>query len=213
MQALWYLIHVEVSMKHIIMGILFFASAGLRADSLWPGGQANAGNGANLITDKRALKVGDLVTVKIVESATAEQNSNMKTSKEASVGGGIGQGSFNSSGGLPVTSYGVGGSEAFKGGGSSSRSGKIVTTLTARVISVMDSGNLLIEGRKALKINDEKQHIYVRGVIRIGDVGRDNSVLSSSISDAQIMYEGRGPLSEKSRPGFFTRLLDWFGIF
>lgn len=201
-------------MKRIFFAVMALMGASLGADSLWPGGQANAGNGANLITDKRALKVGDLVTVKIVEAATAEQTSNVQTSKQASVGGGAGQGAFGANGsGLPITSYGAGGSEAFKGGGSSSRAGKIVTTLTARVISVMDSGNLVIEGRKSLKINEEKQHIYVRGVIRVGDVGRDNSILSSSISDAQIMYEGRGPLSEKSRPGFFTRLLDWLGIF
>jgi flagellar L-ring protein precursor FlgH len=189
------------------------APLGAGADSLWPGGQANAGNGANLITDKRALKVGDLVTVKIVEAASAEQSTKVSTSKEASVGGGAGQGSWRAHSGIPMTSYGAGASEGFDGGGTSARSGRILTTLTARVINVLDSGNLLIEGRRSLKINDEKQHIYVRGVIRIGDVGRDNSVLSSAISDAQIMYEGKGPLSEKSRPGFFTRLLDWLGIF
>jgi flagellar L-ring protein precursor FlgH len=201
-------------MKHRAIFLAAALLAGpLSADSLWPGGRANAGNASNLITDKRALKVGDLVTVKIVESATAEQASNLQTAKEASVGGGAGQGSWTSGSGVPVTSYGAGANESFKGGGTSSRSGRIITTLTARVINVMDSGNLVIEGRKSLKINEEKQHIYVKGVIRVADVGRDNSVLSSSISDAQIMYEGRGPLSEKSRAGFFTRLLDWLGIF
>jgi flagellar L-ring protein precursor FlgH len=200
-------------MKMISFAILILAASASYADSLWPGGQANAGNGANLVTDKRALKVGDLVTVRIVESATAEQNTNLTTSKEASVGGGAGAGSWSGSSSLPVTSYGVGGSEAFRGGGSSARSGSILTTLTARVIRVLDSGNLVIEGRKSLKINEEKQHIYVKGVIRVQDVGRGNTVLSSAISDAQIMYEGKGPLSEKARAGFFTRLLDWLGIF
>jgi flagellar L-ring protein precursor FlgH len=153
------------------------------------------------------------VTVKIVESASAQQSSNVATNKQASLGGGVGQGTFNAANSVPNVSYGVGGSEGFTGGGTSARSGTIITTVTARVVSVLDSGNLVIEGRKSLKVNEEKQHIYVRGVIRIGDVGRDNVVLSSSISDAQIMYEGHGPLSEKSKPGFVTRLLDWLGIF
>jgi flagellar L-ring protein precursor FlgH len=201
-------------MKKIAFGFVLLAlSAALSADSLWPGGQANSGNTSNMITDKRALKIGDLVTVRIVEQASAEQDSNVSTQKAASVAGGAGLGSWNNSGGVPVQSYGAGANENFAGGGSSARSGKIVTTLTARVVSLLDSGNLVIEGRRSLKINDEKQHIYVRGVIRPGDVGSDNSVVSTAISDAQIMYEGKGPLSEKSSPGFFTRILDWFGIF
>jgi len=200
-------------MKRSFFLLLILFTASLHADSLWPGGQANLGNGANLITDKRALKVGDLVTVKIVENATAENTTNLTTSKAASVGGSAGQGSWSTSGNQPIQGYGAGAAEGFDGGGSSSRSGTIITTLTARVISVLDSGNLVIEGRRSLKINEEKQHIYVRGVIRVSDIGRNNTILSSAISDAQIMYEGKGPLTEKANAGFFTRILDWLGIF
>ncbi|MES2200941.1 MAG: flagellar basal body L-ring protein FlgH [candidate division FCPU426 bacterium] len=198
--------------RSLFFAALFLTGGALKADSLWPGGQANAGNTSNMMTDRRALKIGDLVTVRIVEQATAEQHSNLSTNKQASISGGAGLGSWTK-GSMPVSSYGAGGQENFDGGGSSSRGGRILTTLTARVINMLDSGNLVIEGRRSLKINDEKQHIYVRGVIRPADVGRDNTVLSSAISDAQIMYEGKGVISEKSRPGFFTRLLDWLWIF
>lgn len=198
------------------MMFFFVGSAGVAsADSLWPNGAAgnvSNANSANMITDRRALKIGDLVTVRIIEQASAQQDTNMKTQKQASVAGSAGLGSWNNSGTAPIQGYGAGANESFNGGGSSARSGKIVTTLTARVVSLLDSGNLVIEGRRSLKINDEKQHIYVRGVIRPGDVGRDNSIASTSISDAQIMYEGKGPLSEKSKPGFFTRILDWLWI-
>jgi flagellar L-ring protein precursor FlgH len=198
----------------LILNALFALSAGaLRADSLWPGGANDFGNAATLITDNRALKVGDIVTVHIVESASAEQSSSVKTAKQASVSGGAGQGSWSKNSGNPLTSYGAGGQESFDGGGASSRAGKLVTTLSARVINVLDSGNLVIEGRRSLKLNEEKQYIFVHGVIRPKDVGRNNVVLSSAMSDAQIVFEGKGPLSEKSRPGFFTRLLDWLGIF
>jgi flagellar L-ring protein precursor FlgH len=199
--------------KTLFMALFAIAAAGARADSLWPNGAAHSGNTANMITDRRALAIGDLVTVRIIEQASAQQDTNLKTQKQASVAGTAGLGSWNNSGALPINGYGAGANENFNGGGSSARSGRIVTTLTARVISMLDSGNLVIEGRRSLKINDEKQHIYVRGVIRPGDVGRDNSIASTAISDAQIMYEGHGPLSEKSKPGFFTRLLDWLWIF
>lgn len=188
-------------------------AAPLSADSTWPGGSSDFGNAANLVTDNRALKVGDIVTVQIMEAATAQQATSVKTAKQASVSGGAGQGSWSKNGGTPLTSYGAGGQESFDGGGSAARSGKLLTTLSARVINVLDSGNLVIEGRRSLKLNEEKQQIYVKGVIRPKDVGRNNTVASSAISDAQIIFEGRGPLSEKSRVGIFTRLLDWMGIF
>lgn len=200
-------------MKTLLLVLCAFAAPALRADSVWPGGSNDFGNSATLITDNRALKAGDIVTVQILESATAQQSSSVKTAKQASVSGGAGQGSWSKNGGSPITQFGAGGQESFDGGGSAARTGKLVTTLSARVISVLDSGNLLIEGRRSIKLNEEKQQIYVKGVIRPKDVGRNNVVLSSALSDAQIVFEGKGPLSEKSKPGFFTRLLDWLGIF
>lgn len=196
-----------------LVSLLTLSQGTVWADSVWPGGANDFGNSATMISDNRALKVGDIVTVQIIEAATAQQSSSVTTSKQSSVSGGAGQGSWSKNSGNPLTSFGAGGQESFDGGGSAARTGKLVTTLSARVISVLDSGNLVIEGRRSLKLNEEKQNIYVRGVIRPKDVGRNNVVMSSSISDAQIVYEGKGPLSEKSHVGIFTRLLDWLGIF
>jgi flagellar L-ring protein precursor FlgH len=193
--------------------IALLAAPALRADSLWPGGTADYGNAANSVSDSRALKVGDIVTVQILESTSAQQGNTMKTGKQASVSGGAGQGSWSKNSGNPITSFGAGGQESFDGGGQSAVSGKLVTVLSARVVSVLESGNLVIEGRRSLKLNQEKQNIFVRGVIRPKDVGRNNTVTSAMISDAQIVYEGKGPLTEKARAGAFTRFMDWLGIF
>jgi flagellar L-ring protein FlgH len=192
---------------------LALAAAGARADSLWPGGAADFGNVSNGISDNRALKVGDIVTVRIDESATASQSSQVSTNKVATVAGGAGAGYFNPNQGMPVTSFGAGGEEGFDGGGTNANSGALVTTLSARIIAVLDSGNLVIQGQRSVKINDERQNIFIKGVIRPKDVDRNNTVLSSVISDEQISYSGRGPLSEKAHPGFFSRFMDWLGIF
>lgn len=202
-----------MKMMSLFLCLALGASPALRADSLWPGGSSDYGNASNSVSDNRALKVGDIVTVQIIESATAEQANTMKTGKQASVSGGAGQGSWSKNSGNPLTSWGAGGQESFDGGGQASKSGKLVTTLSARVVSVLESGNLVIEGRRSLKLNEEKQNIYVKGVIRPKDVGRNNMVTSAMISDAQIVYEGKGPLTEKAHAGFFTRFLDWMGIF
>jgi flagellar L-ring protein precursor FlgH len=200
--------------KTIFLWVLTLTmSAGVKADSLWPSGSQNQGNSGSLVSDQRALSVGDLVTIQIVENSTADVNSSIQTQKEANVAGGAGLGSWNNGSAMPLQGYGVGAQEHMAGGGKSARSGKLVAVVSARVVNVLHNGNLYIEGRKTIQVNDEKQHIFISGIIRPKDVGPSNMVVSSSISDAQIRYEGRGPLSEKSRAGVFTRILDWLGLF
>jgi flagellar L-ring protein precursor FlgH len=81
--------------------------------------------------------------------------------------------------------------------------------LTARVVRVLDNGNLLIEGRRQLTLNAEDQFIVITGVIRPEDIAADNWVLSSNIADARILYTGSGVLADKQHPGWMTRALDW----
>jgi flagellar L-ring protein precursor FlgH len=199
-------------MRIALFLVLAFCSR-LTADSVFPEGWKSVGNNANPIVDQRALEVGDLVTVQITENSSAVQNVSTQMSKEANVAGTAGIGSWGKNSGMANPSYGAGAMESMQGGGNTSRSGKLVATLSARVVSVLSNGNLYIEGRRTIQVNDDRQHISVAGIIRPRDVGPSNTVLSSSISDAQIRYEGRGPLAEKGRTGVFSRLLDWLGIF
>ncbi len=192
-------------------GLLAAAPAG--ADSIWPGGASDYGNSSSPISDQRALRVGDIVTVSIHESATATQSSQVSTNKQETASGGAGFGFFYPNQGMPIGSFGAGGQESFDGGGSNTNSDTLITTLSARVIAVLDSGNLVIQGQRVIKINDQKQDIFIRGVIRPKDVNRDNTVPDSVISDLQITYSGRGPVGEKAHPGIFTRFVDWLGIF
>ena len=105
----------------------------------------------------------------------------------------------------------VGGSSVstLKGEGDTSRGGKLQARLTARVVKVLDNGNLLIEGRRQLTLNAEDQFIVITGVIRSEDIMADNWVLSSNMADARIVYTGSGILADKQHPGWMTRVLDW----
>jgi flagellar L-ring protein precursor FlgH len=105
----------------------------------------------------------------------------------------------------------IGGESAstLKGAGDTSRGGTLQARLTARVVRVLDNGNLLIEGRRQLTLNAEDQFIVITGVIRPEDIAADNWVLSSNIADARILYTGSGVLADKQHPGWMTRALDW----
>jgi flagellar L-ring protein precursor FlgH len=96
----------------------------------------------------------------------------------------------------------------FKGTGSTNRTGKIVGTITARVTEVMPNGTLSVESRKEITINNEKQVLVLRGLVRPEDISVANMVASSKVADAEIFLVGDGVLQEKQRQGWLVRILD-----
>ncbi len=176
------------------------AAAGV--DSLWTGEMRS------LFADHRASKVGDLVTVLIVERSYASNKAQTATGKGAGVTLAEGVGVFSF---LPET--GLAANTRSSGQAATSRSGNLVAKMTARIAEVLPCGNLRIEGTQALVVNRERQNIVITGVIRPEDIGADNTVLSTYIADAEIRYDGaldatqkKGLLSYLQR--FFAGLLD-----
>ena len=85
--------------------------------------------------------------------------------------------------------------------------------IAARVVKVLDNGNMVVEGRRSVVVNNETQVITLSGVIRPEDVTSNNTILSSQVADAEIQMEGRGVLAEAQSPGILFRFLDWLNLF
>ena len=81
--------------------------------------------------------------------------------------------------------------------------------LTARVVQVFPNGQMVVRGAREVQVNNETQYIFVQGVIRPEDVSSNNIILSTYIADARIELTGYGAVSDKQRPGWGTRVLDW----
>jgi flagellar L-ring protein precursor FlgH len=77
------------------------------------------------------------------------------------------------------------------------------------VVEVLPSGNLRIRGQREVKVNREKQTVFLEGVIRPEDISPFNSVVSTQIADARIKYTGRGVLGDVQGPGWLSRIMDW----
>jgi flagellar L-ring protein precursor FlgH len=86
-------------------------------------------------------------------------------------------------------------------------------TIAARVVDVLPSGNLVIEGQREIIVDQEKQTISIRGVVRPKDIDSANTVLSTNIADAQINYTGDGIISDANRKGWMAQLIDWIWPF
>jgi len=216
----------------LVLGVILAVPGLAPAQSLWREGVS----GASLFADHRARGVNDLVTILIVESSSSSRSATTKSQKDSTrtatvrdfptlfdplarrtVKGPIKEffGGFQTPSEVAEQRLGldIAGAAKHEGKGSIDRSDKVSGSIAARVVKVLDNGNLIIEGRRAVLVNDETQIITISGAIRPQDISGANTVLSSQISDAEIQMVGRGLLAEAQRPGILYRLLDWLRLF
>jgi len=187
------------------------APALLNDGSLWRESSASA----YLFADPKARSVGDIVTINIIENASASGNASTKTGKKSSLSADISSflgleksvASRNSK--LdPANLLSASASNNFDGSGESSRSGKVTATISARVTRVLANGDMAVQGTRQVVINNEQQIITIQGIIRPEDIAPDNTVASTSIADARIAYTGKGVMSDKQHPGWLSRIID-----
>lgn len=174
-----------------------------------------AGDEGNWIADLRAHQVGDIVTVIILEEASASKEASTETDRNSSINAGIPtffgfeKKAVEYNPNLdPANMIEANIENNFKGSGKTTRKEDLIATLTTQVIKVYPNGNMKIRGGKSVVVNNENQIIYLTGIIRPYDVSAANEVDSSKILNAQIAYTGKGILSDKQKPGWLTRLID-----
>ncbi len=202
----------------IFTGILILCSAGIcstgvnaQADSLFPAqastkalrGSSSA-NAASLFSDTRAHSVGDILTITIAESTTAQSSANTKTSQDDSVsafgGTGLIQRFFRD---LSLTAVNT---RSGNGAGSTTRSGTLTTTLSVVVKEVLPNNTLKIEGTRLVGINRETQRVTFSGIVRPEDIGPDNTVPSNVIAGVEVRYDGKGIVGDTQKPGILSRI-------
>lgn len=188
------------------------------AESLWS--PSSAWNTA--YADDKARGVGDVVTVVVLENSSASERASSTADRENTLNAGlsallnpsIDESIFGSQGGsITYPRIAFNGNSEFEGQGTLTRSGNISATVSATVKQVMPNGNLLIEGKRSFLVNKERRQIILTGIIRPRDIDGQNRVYSTQIADLQITYEGKGPVTDKAKPGFFSTLFDLIPIF
>ena len=173
---------------------------------------------ASLYEDRRARRLNDLITVLIVERIAGSKKAETKTGRDSSI-----DASVSKLFGVPLdlnlsNLYGKGNTFSpsvgssikndFKGSGETSSEGSLRGTITARVVDVLPNGNLVIESRKEITLNFEKQVLVLKGIIRPEDISTENTIESTRIADAEIYLVGEGIIDEKQSPGWLGRIVD-----
>ncbi len=163
--------------------------------------------GMRLFEDLKATRVGDILTVRLIEQTVASKSSNTSTSKSTDVAL-----TNPTIFGQPVTRNGISifagslsGEHSFDGAGASNQSNSLLGNITVTVVERYPNGNLRIVGEKWVTLNQGREFIRLSGIIRPFDIQPDNSVLSEKIADAQITYSSKGVMAAANRMGLFSR--------
>ena len=162
-----------------------------------------------LFPDPRAHRVGDILTVALVESTQATKKATTSTSKtdKAKIAAPTVLGQGLTLGGK-VADTSLSGERTFDGAGSSSQSNQLTGQITVTVAQRLSNGNLMVRGEKWLTINQGQELVRISGIVRPQDIGQDNVVASTRVADARISYTGRGTLADANSRGWLSRFFN-----
>lgn len=167
---------------------------------------------ADLFKDRRALNVGDVMTVKISIKDKAELDNETNRSRDGTIDTGI---TSSYSDGVPLKprtgvdlNASINNKSETKGKGEINRRESIELIIAAVVTEIMPNGNLVISGSQEVRVNYEMRVLQVSGIVRPRDISADSSVSYEKIAEARIAYGGRGRLNEVQQPGWGQQLVD-----
>jgi flagellar L-ring protein FlgH len=159
-----------------------------------------------LFRDVKARNLNDILTILIVENSTATNSANTSTQKK-------GDASVQIPGFLgiktPTNPFDISSATNFAGQGSTSRTGQLNASLSARVVQVLPNGDLVIEGTKQVTINREHQLLTVRGTVRQFDISPNNVVPSTAIANMEVNFDGKGIVSDANKPALLAHILKY----
>jgi flagellar L-ring protein FlgH len=173
--------------------------------SLWTTG----GVLSNMARDDKASQVGDLVTIDILESTTASASGTAKGSRSFSASSGItaAWGTLSPTAKL-ANLFSPTSQNSLNGAATTASSHSLSTNLAGSVAKVLPNGYLVVQAARDVYIDSQRQHVIVRGVIRPSDLAPDNSVPSTAIANLQVEVEGKGVITDETRPpNAITRFL------
>jgi flagellar L-ring protein precursor FlgH len=164
--------------------------------SLW----ISSGSLANAASDYKARTAGDLISVRLLDSFSANTSGENKTGRQfdtkAAVTGLLGQlAATNSLQNL----FNATSSNSLDGKGQSTLSSTLQLRLAGRVVDVMPNGVMVIEATRDFTVGNDRQTVVLRGLVRPGDVAIDNSILSTAITSLELEIKGKGAVADATR--------------
>ncbi len=163
--------------------------------SLWN----DSGRLANMVADYKASRVGDLVTISVLQNLSASSTGNVSSNRSFSADSGITAlpGQLKATG--VANLFSPNSTQALSGKAQATSQTSLITTLTGRVAAVLPGGTLVVEAERQITMNSQHETVILRGLVRPGDLDATNTVASNHVGDLEVEVKGKGVVSEGTR--------------
>lgn len=205
--------------QHLILALVAFmavapaASGQRRAGSIYDPNDGPRG----LIAMKTAFRKGDILTVIISESQNVLNNEASDLSRATNLNYKINLWDIKPNMFSTLPRVDADSNNGFIGSAKYQKSGTFQARLSAIVVDTMPNGNLVVSGRREIKIDKETKLIEFTGIVRHWDIDVDNTIQSELVANAEIVYRGSGPMTDHTNRyglgGWVYRLWGWFWPF
>jgi flagellar L-ring protein FlgH len=164
--------------------------------SLW----TDQGRFSNLAADDKALHVGDLLIIVVSQGTTANSAASVSTNRAFNASSSITGLAAHATTTAVQNIFSPNSAATLSGKSQASTTSTLQTSLAGRVVAVLPSGILVVEAERQLTMNNEKQTVLLRGLVRPGDIAPDGSVPSNDLGNLELELKGKGVLSDGVRP-------------
>jgi flagellar L-ring protein precursor FlgH len=173
-----------------------------------------SGYDVRLFEDNKAMRVGDVLTIKFNELTQAKKADDLNTKKnlDVSVGAPTVEGFAMSSLTGNNAETNLTAKRNFQGQGAADQSNSLIGDISVTVVELLPNGNLKIRGEKRVTLNQGDERIKLSGIVRPVDIDTANTISSDKVADATIMYIGEGAIADASKMGWLARMVysPWF---
>ncbi len=153
----------------------------------------------NWLQSRKQRRIGDIVTVMLVENIDAKKSSSVTYNKSQEIElADIKAGTSN------IVGIDVDSENKFVGKGNSSKSNALNGNIAVRIIKVLPNGLFRVKGERHLQVNEGGETVIIEGLVRAEDIQSNNTLLSTNIADAKISYVSKGVMDSVSKPGWFA---------
>ncbi|WP_448662861.1 flagellar basal body L-ring protein FlgH [Sphingomonas sp. CJ20] len=166
---------------------------------------------AALYEGQRARRVGDPLTIVLVERTSASKSAATKLDS----GGGVSL-TPPSTGALSLfksTDASASGTRNFTGSGTADQANALSGEISVTVAAVYPNGTMLVQGQKRVTLNRGDEFVQIKGIVRPADIDANNRVPSTRVADARIAYTGKGDVARASRQGWLSRFFQMISPF
>ena len=167
-----------------------------------------------LFSDRKAARIGDIITIVLDERTSSSKSSNIEVLKDnetsmPAIPGGAGTilGAVPSAGAVTLGTD-ITAEREFTGEAEADQSNRLTGNISVTVVDVFPNGTMAIRGEKWMTLNRGDEYIRISGLVRPDDVTPDNTVMSTKIANARITYSGEGDMANSQRMGWLSNFFN-----